>query len=169
MEVVMRALALLAVGLAAGAVVGAGAFAAAQSLSPNHGVVGLNHVGLSVPDMDKAVDYYTKTMGFPEAFRLANAAGQLQFVMVQVSKNTFIEIQPANAQRPPGISHLALQVENMPAVTAMFKQRGAKVGDITVTGTKTGIADLTDLNGTRVELIELPPDSPLGRAMERWR
>jgi hypothetical protein len=51
----------------------------------------------------------------------------------------------------------------------MFKQLGAAVGEITVTGTKTGIADLTDLNGTRVELIETPPESPLGRAMERWR
>jgi catechol 2,3-dioxygenase-like lactoylglutathione lyase family enzyme len=161
----MRGLALFI----AGTVVGLGVTAAAQSLSPNHGVVGLNHVGLSVPDINKAVDYYTKTMGFPEAFRVANASGEVQFVMVQVSKNTFIELQPANAQRPAGISHLALQVENMPAVTAMFKQRGASVGEITVTGTKTGIADLTDLNGTRVELIELPPESPLGRAMERWR
>jgi catechol 2,3-dioxygenase-like lactoylglutathione lyase family enzyme len=161
----MRGLALFI----AGTVVGLGVTAAAQSLSPNHGVVGLNHVGLNVPDIDKAVTYYTKTMGFPEAFRLANASGEIQFVMVQVSKNTFIEIQPANAQRPAGISHLALQVENMPAVTAMFKQRGASVGEITVTGTKTGIADLTDLNGTRVELIELPPETPLGRAMERWR
>src|SRR3984885_3717835 len=154
----MRGLALFV----AGTLVGVGVTAAAQNLSPNHGVVGLNHVGLSVPDIDKAVDYYTKTMGFPEAFRLANASGQLQFVMVQVSKNTFIELQPANAQRPAGISHLALQVENMPAVTAMFKQRGATVGEMTVTGTKTVIADLTDLNGTRVELIELPPESPLG-------
>jgi catechol 2,3-dioxygenase-like lactoylglutathione lyase family enzyme len=161
----MRGLALFV----AGCVVGAGAVATAQGLSPNHGVVGLNHVGLSVPDIDKAVDYYTKTMGFPEAFRLANPSGQLEFVMVQVSKNTFIELQPANAQRPAGISHLALQVENMPAVTEMFKQRGATVGPITVTGNKTSIADLTDLNGTRVELIELPPESPLGRAMERWR
>lgn len=160
----MRGLALFV----AGTVVGASAIATAQSLSPNHGVVGLTHVGLSVPDIDKTVDYYTKTLGFPEAFRLPNASGGLEFVMVQVSKNTFIELQPTTPQRPAGISHLAIQVENMPAVTAMFKQRGAKVGDITVTGNGTNIADLTDLNGTRVELIELPPQSPLGRAMERW-
>src|ERR1700691_6115281 len=116
----------------AGIVVGLGVSAAAQSLSPNHGVVGLNHVGLSVPDLDKAVDYYTKTMGFPEAYRQLTPTGQLQFVVVQVSKKTFIELQPANAQRPPGISHLALQVESLPAVTAMFKQRGANVGEVIV-------------------------------------
>jgi len=105
----------------AGIVVGFGVTAGAQSLSPNHGIVGLNHVGLSVPDLEKTVEYYTKTMGFPEAYRQFSAPGQVQFVVVQVSKDTFIELQPATAQLPPGISHLALQVENVPAVTAMFK------------------------------------------------
>ena len=96
--------------------------------------------------------------------------GQLQFVVVQVGKDTFIELQPATAQRPPGISHLALQVENLPAVTAMFKQRGANVGDVIVNNTtKMNRADLFDLNGARLDLIELPPESPLGQAMARWR
>ena len=42
---------------------------AVQSLiaqSPNRGIVFLNHVGISVPDLDQAVTYYTKTMGFPD-------------------------------------------------------------------------------------------------------
>ncbi len=38
--------------------------------------------------------------GFPEALRGRNTAGQVQLVYVQVSKNTFIEIQSANAERP---------------------------------------------------------------------
>ena len=51
----------------------------------------------------------------------------------------------------------------------MFKQRGATVSDITVNKpTKMDHANLTDPNGVRTELIELPPDSPLGQAMARW-
>jgi methylmalonyl-CoA/ethylmalonyl-CoA epimerase len=162
----MRGLALFL----AGTIVGIGLTAGAQTLSPNHGIVGLNHVGVSVPDLDKAVEYYTKTLGFPEAYRQFTPAGQLQFVIVQVSKNTFIELQPANAQRPVGISHLALQVENIPAVVAMFKQRGANVGEVIVnTTTKMNRADLIDPYGIRTELIEQPPESPLGQAMARWR
>jgi Glyoxalase/Bleomycin resistance protein/Dioxygenase superfamily len=154
----------------AGTIVGLALTAAAQAPSSNRGIVGLNHVGVSVPDLDKAVEYYTKTLGFPEAYRQLTPTGQVQFVVVQVSKNTFIELQPANAQRPPGISHLALQVENLPAVTAMFKQRGANAGEVIVNNsTKMNRADLIDLNGTRTELIELPPESPLGQAMARWR
>jgi len=68
----------------AGAAVGLAASAVAQNQSSNHGIVGINHVGIAVPDLDKAVEYYTKTMGFPEAFRIKNAAGQVQFVYVQV-------------------------------------------------------------------------------------
>jgi len=154
----------------AGTIVGLGVTAAAQSVSPNHGIVGLSFVGVSVPNLDKAVEYYTKTLGFPEAYRQLTAAGEPQFVMVQVSKDTFIQLWPATAQRQPGIEHFALQVENLPAVTAMLKQRGAAVGGITFNKTtKMDHANLTDLNGIRMELIELPPESPLGQAMARWR
>src|ERR1700722_4557803 len=131
-EVVMRGLALFV----AGTVVGLAVTALAQNQTQNRGVVALNHVGLSVPDLDKAVEYYTKTMGFPEAFRITNPSGQGQRVYVQVSKDTFVELQPANPQRPPGITHFGLHVENMAAATAMFKQRGAAVGDTTLSGTK---------------------------------
>jgi hypothetical protein len=44
------------------------------------------------------------------------------------------------------------------------------VGDVTFNKTtKMDHANLTDPNGIRMELIELPPESPLGQAMARWR
>ncbi len=154
----------------AGTIVGLGVTAGAQSLSPNHGIVGLSFVGLSVPNLDKSVEYYTKTLGFPEAYRQLTSSGDPQFVIVQVSKETFIQLWPASAQRPPGIEHFALQVENLPAVAAMFKQRGASVSEVTFNKTtKMDHANLTDLNGIRTELIELPPDSPLGQSRAGWR
>jgi catechol 2,3-dioxygenase-like lactoylglutathione lyase family enzyme len=166
MEAAMRGFALFA----AGAIVGLGVTAGAQSLSPNHGIVGVSFVSLSAPDLDKAVEYYTKTLGFPEVYRQFTAAGAVQFVIVQVSKDTFIQLWPASAQRPAGFDHFAFQVENLPAVAAMFKQRGGNVGEVTFNKTtKMDHANLTDPNGIRMELIELPPDSPLGQAMARWR
>src|SRR3954447_18537263 len=97
----------------AGALVGVAATGLAQNQGPNRGVVGLNHVAISVTDVDKTVEYYTKVMGYPEAFRIKNAAGEIALVYVQISQNTFIEIQPANAQRPPGINHFGVVVDNM--------------------------------------------------------
>jgi catechol 2,3-dioxygenase-like lactoylglutathione lyase family enzyme len=161
----MRGLALFV----AGTVVGLAATSLAQNLSPNQGVVGVNHVGISVPDVDKAVEYYTKTLGFPEAFRIKNAEGQIQLVYVQVSKNTFVEIQPSNAQRPVGISHFGIVVDNMAAATAMFKARGANVGPTNLSGTKAILSNIADPNGIRMELAELPPDSLHYQAMQRWK
>ena len=161
----MRGLALFV----AGTLVGLGVTAVVQNHSPNQGIVGVNHVALSVPDIDKAVEYYTKTMGFPEAFRVTNPAGQVQLVYVQVSQNTFVELLPANAQRPPGINHFGVHVDNMAAATAMFKQRGANVGETINSSTKAILSNIIDPNGVRMELAELPPESLHRQAMERWR
>src|SRR5712691_4674313 len=162
----MRNLVLFVMGIAVGLAVEA---AVAQNTSPNRGIVGLNHVCLVVPNLDDAVKYYTKTMGFPEAFRSVDDKGQVTLVYVQISKNTFIELQPANAQRPAGINHFGLHVENMAAATAMFKQRGANVSETRVSPTKAILSNITDLNGVRIELAELPPESLHRQAMERWK
>lgn len=161
----MRGLALFAAGIA----VGLAATAGAQNTSPNHGIVGLNHVALSVPDLDKAVEYYTKTMGFPEAFRVKNAEGQVQLVYVQISKNTFVELLPANAQRPPGINHFGVHVDNMDEAMAMYKARGANVGNKINSATKAILSNITDPNGVRMEMAELPADSLHHQAMDRWK
>ena len=163
----MRGLFLFAAGILVGLVVQTAVVA--QSQTQNRGIVGLNHVALSVPNLDEAVAYYTKTMGFPEAFRNKDDKGQTTLVYVQISKGTFIELQPANPQRPPGINHLGVHVENMAAATAMFKQRGAKVDETRVSPTKAILSNITDLNGVRIELAELPPESLHRQAMERWK
>jgi catechol 2,3-dioxygenase-like lactoylglutathione lyase family enzyme len=160
----MRGFFLFVAGIVAGL-----AIESAIAQSPNRGIVGLNHVALSVPNIDEAVAYYTKTMGFPEAFRQTDDKGQVTLVYVQISKNTFIELQPSNPQRPVGINHLGVVVENMPAATAMFKQRGADVSEIRTSGTKAILSNIMAPNGVRIELAELPPDSLHRQAMDRWK
>ena len=165
----MRGLALFVFGVLVGGIAMHEAVAASQSSSPNTGIVGLNHVAISVPDLGKAVDFYTRVMGFPEAFRVNDKAGKLQLVYVQISKGTFIELLPASVQRPPGLNHLGLYVDNMAAAVAMFKSRGANVGEIIIPSpTKAVLSNILDLNGNRIELAELPPESLHHQAMDRW-
>jgi len=152
----------------AGIVVGL-AVEAAVAQTQNRGIVGLNHVAIVVPNLNDALTYYTKTMGFPEAFRSVDDKGNVTLVYVQISKNTFIELQPANPQRPPGINHFGLHVENMAAATSMFKERGAKVDPTRVSPTKAILSNITDPNGVRIELAELPPESQHRQAMERGK
>ena len=162
----MRGCMLFAAGLLVGLAVHTGV---AQSLTPNRGLVGLNHVGVAVPDLPKAVEYYTKTLGFPEAFRSLDANGQPRLVYVQISQNTFVELQPGNPQMPSFINHMGIHVENMKPVVDMFKQRGANVSEIRTSPTKAVLANITDLNGIRIELAELPDESDHRKAMNRWR
>ena len=160
----MRGLYLFVAGLAVGLVV-----EVAIAQNQNRGIVGLNHVGISVPNLDEAVAYYTKTMGFPEAFRSVDDKGKTALVYVQISRNTFLELLPASADRPPGLNHFGVHVENMGAATAMFKQRGANVSETRVSPTKAILSNVTDPNGVRMEMAELPPESKHRQAMERWK
>lgn len=164
----MRGMALFAAGVLVGGLAVHAATAQNAHSSPNTGVVGLNHVAIAVPDIDKAVAYYTKTMGFPEAFRLKNGKGETQLVYVQISKNTFIELLPANAERQPGINHFGVVVDDMNKATAMWKARGADVKPIVNSGTKAVLSNIYDPNGVRMELAQLPPESLHAQAMERW-
>ena len=111
----------------AGILVGLGVQTAVAQ-NQNVGVVGLNHVGINVSDLDAAVAYYTETMGFPEAFRNLDDDGQPTLVYVQISKNTFVELQPANG-RPTGVRYFGIHVEDMGTATAMFTRRGASVAE----------------------------------------
>ena len=154
--------------LFAGGIVVGLAIQAVIAQSPNHGIVFLNHVGINVPNLDQAVAYYTKTMGFPEAFRNLDDKGKPTLVYVQISKNTFLELQPAG-DRPLGISHFGVVVDNIHDAVSMFKQRGANVAEIRESGTKAILSNVSDPNGVRMELLELPPESAHRKAMDRWK
>ena len=159
----MRGAILFAAGLFVGLAVSVG-----MAQNANSNVVMMNHVGINVPDIPDAMTYYTETMGYREAFRLNDDNGQPRLVYVQISENTFVELQPARG-RPEGVSHFGLHVEDMEAATAMFKQRGAEVSEIRDSDTGAILSNITELNGLRIELAELPPESQHRQAMNRWR
>ncbi len=162
----MRGFFLFVAGLLVGLAVQA---AIAQSLTPNRGVDAMNHVGIVVPDLDAAVEYYTGTLGFPEAFRNYDADGNTTLVYVQISRNTFVELQPVRDGRQPGFTHFGIVVDDMNAATEMFRQRGAQVDPIRLSGTKAILSNVHDPYGNRMELLELPPESLHAQAVARWR
>src|SRR5688572_32848146 len=113
----MRGAMLFAAGLLAGL---AGHVAMAQNASG--GVVMMNHVGINVPNIPEAIAYYTQKMGYREAFRVNDDKGQPRLVYMQISRNTFLELNQANVQRPAGFTHYGLQVDNAAAAVAGFRK-----------------------------------------------
>ena len=140
----------------------------AMSQSQNSGIVGVNHVGIAFDDLDAAVEYYTETLGYPEAFRIENDAGELALVYVQVSQGTFVELQPTNENRGPGINHFGVVVDDMDAAIGMWQDRGVEVQDARSSSTNAILSNVFDPNGNRMELLELPPESEHAQAMARW-
>lgn len=160
----MRGAMLFAAGLFAGLLIEVGT---AQDY--NTGVVMMNHVGISVPNIDEAVKYYTQKMGYREAFRVNDDKGQPRLVYMQISKNTFLELNPVTAQRPAGFSHYGLQVQNAADAVARFRRSGLTVTDTIPSDTKAIIANITDPYMGRIELTELPPESMHYKAIQRWK
>jgi catechol 2,3-dioxygenase-like lactoylglutathione lyase family enzyme len=134
------------------------------------GVV-LNHVGLSVPSIPDAAAFYTQKLGFKEAFRNSDAQGNPTAIYLQISKFTFLELQQANAQRPAGVNHFGLEAPNIKAAVALFKMRGATATDPGAPSAFSHaiLANVTDLNGLRIELAEMGPESLQRKAMDSWK
>lgn len=131
----------------------------------NPGVIQLNHVGVAVANMEESIAFYTETMGYEEAFRVTNDAGEPGLVYLRVSENTFVELTRANDNTPPGLSHFGIQVEGMEAVKAIYENRGAEPGETRRGRTQAILSDIFDPQGVRIELSEYPPDSLQGQAL----
>ena len=160
----MRGAVLFASGLIAGLAVH---LAMAQSATT--GVSMMNHVGINVPDVEEAVSYYTQKMGYREAFRVFDDKKQPRLVYMQISKNTFLELQPVTPQRPAGFNHYGLHVEHVADMVAKFKKNGLTVSDVNQSDTKAMLANITDPYMGRIELAELPPDSLHYKAIQSWK
>jgi catechol 2,3-dioxygenase-like lactoylglutathione lyase family enzyme len=160
----MRGAMLFAAGLLTGLAVHVGIAQGAGA-----GVVMMNHVGINVPNIDEAITYYTQKMGFREAFRANDANGQPRLVYMQISRNTFLELNPANAQRPAGFTHYGLVVENAQEAVARFRKNGVTVTDTNRSDTKAILANITDPYMGRIELAELTPESLHQKAIQSWK
>jgi catechol 2,3-dioxygenase-like lactoylglutathione lyase family enzyme len=131
----------------------------------------INHVGVAVPSVPDALAFYTQKMGFREAFRQTSPDGKLVSAYVQVSKNTFIELQEANAQRPAGVNHFGMAADSIEDAVKMFRAGGATASDPGAPSafSHARLANVTDLNGVRIELAELTPDSLQRKASDSWK
>jgi catechol 2,3-dioxygenase-like lactoylglutathione lyase family enzyme len=158
----MRSFALVLIGVLLGSVI-------APSFAQSDKVLGVNHVGIGVANLDEAIAFYTQKMGFREAFTARDEKGQPTLTYIQVSRDTFIELQPVNANRPAGLNHVGLQVETIGATVARLRERGLKIDEPRVSSTNSKITNVTDLGGVRFELSELTPDSLQRKAINNWK
>ena len=129
----------------------------------------LNHVAVSVPDLDEGIKFYTRALGLKEAFTFKDSRGR-PLSYLQISRDTFLELQQAAPDRPPGFIHIGLEVGNLATALPQFRRGGLDVGNPSESErTKALISQATGPNGLSFELLEFGPESLQRKVINAWK
>jgi lactoylglutathione lyase len=129
-----------------------------------------NHVAFRVRDFEASIQWYAKAFGATEAFRATKDDGSPQLVYLELAAGQFVELFPdgkiqiEQPKDPIGYGHFCLTVADLEAALAHLRTLGV---DPTMTP-RTGRAGqkltfIADPDGNRIELMEIPSDSPIHR------
>jgi catechol 2,3-dioxygenase-like lactoylglutathione lyase family enzyme len=140
----------------------------------------LNVVGIAVKDPPQSAMFYQRLIGFRVAFTFGPADPQRMNVYYQTSRDTFLEMQPAGANVPPGLTHFHLLTGDLDAAIARLRQAGLATGApnapgtigqaVTVSpGAKVKNVNVFDPDGIRLELNEYSPESLPKKAVASWQ
>ena len=144
------------------------------------GVLGIDHVGLAVPDLDAAITFHTSTFGLVLLHREVNEGQGVAEAMLGApgAGPDAAQVQllaPLDERSPlrrfldrsgPGLQQLALRVVDVDAACAELRRRGLRLlYDSAQTGTRGSRINFVhpkDAGGVLVELVE-PAASATGR------
>jgi catechol 2,3-dioxygenase-like lactoylglutathione lyase family enzyme len=130
---------------------------------------GINHIGISTSHYDEALKFYKDTLGAKEAFTVRNDAGGVRLTYLQLSRDTFVELLPAAAGQPTGITHVGIETGDVLGSVANLRAHGFKVDDPTTGVSKARVGRISDPDGVALEIMEIGPDSLQGKAVAAWK
>jgi catechol 2,3-dioxygenase-like lactoylglutathione lyase family enzyme len=161
--VYLRGLTLFVAGIAVGTVL----TSSSTAQDAGKGVLRLNHVGIAVKDFQESLNFYTKIMGFRVAYALPSPDGKPTTTFLQIDRDTFLEMAPASANLPPGITHVGILTGDANGTVTQLRQAGATIPDVrSGGGTGSRLSNVLDPNGIRLEIVEQPAGSLMRKAME---
>jgi catechol 2,3-dioxygenase-like lactoylglutathione lyase family enzyme len=154
----------------AGIVVGTAMIPPSVAQETGKGGLRLNHVGIAVKDFQESLNFYTKVMGFRVAYALPSPDGRPTTTFLQISRDTFLEMAPATANLPVGLTHIGILSDDANATVTQLRQAGATLPDVrSGGGTGSRLSNVMDPEGIRLEIVEQPSGSLMRKAMESWK
>jgi catechol 2,3-dioxygenase-like lactoylglutathione lyase family enzyme len=129
----------------------------------------LNHVGIVVKNYEESMSYYTKKLGFREAYTIKKADGSPQLTYLQLNRDTFVELIPASPNQQAGISHFGIEVENLGSTVAQLRAKGITVAEPGRSPASALFARINDPEGVQIEIMEFGPESLQRKAMDSWK
>ena len=134
----------------------------------------VDHVEINVPDIDEAIDFYTRVLGFklwrrvrsetPDGGVLEIAGVVLNDFMIEILKARDPEVDQSRV----GVKLIALRVDDMAKTIADLRSKGVQVAsEPRESRSFDGLrAEILDPNGVHIELREWRND---GLANEDWQ
>jgi methylmalonyl-CoA/ethylmalonyl-CoA epimerase len=140
---------------------------------PEHLFVCIDHAGVAVPDLDAAIELYTKSFGMTLVHEETNEEQGVREAMISVGGHAdptggcIQLLAPLNDESTiakfldrsgPGLQQLALRVRDVDAVAAVLRERGLRLlYDAPKRGTSDSRVNFVhpkDAGGVLVELVE---------------
>ena len=109
-------------------------------------------------------------MGFKVAYAFPSPDGKPTTTFLQINRDTFLEMAPASANLPVGITHVGILSDDANGTVTQLRQAGATMPDVrSGGGTGSRLSNVMDPNGIRLEIVEQPSGSLMRKAMESWK
>ncbi|MBW9206566.1 methylmalonyl-CoA epimerase [Mumia sp. zg.B17] len=136
---------------------------------PDHLLIAIDHVGIAVPDLDEALEFYARVFGLHSVHEEINEEQGVREAMLAVGDtNQRIQLlAPLSDQSTiakfltrngPGIQQLAYRVSDIDAASAVLRDRGVRLlYDQPKRGTSDSRVNFVhpkDAGGVLVELVE---------------
>jgi methylmalonyl-CoA/ethylmalonyl-CoA epimerase len=135
-----------------------------------HGVIGVDHVGIAVADLDEAVAWYAATFGLVATHEEVNEEQGVREAMLSAPGDTGTAIQLLAPLRPdsaigkfldrngPGIQQMAYRVTDIDATSAALRAQGLRLlyeePRRGTAGSRINFVHPKDAGGVLVELVE---------------
>ena len=143
---------------------------------PRQSGLRLSVVGVGAKDYAESLKFYTEVMGFRPAFSFS-PNGKTMNTYLQVSRDTFLELQTAPANAIPGLTHIHMQTGDADAVVARLRKAGVAPCTATLKTactmdtriaqpTNEKSATIVDPIGIRIEPTEFIPGSLTRKAVD---
>ena len=141
----------------------------AHTTLPRDLFTAIDHVGIAVPDLDVALEFYAQTLGVHSVHEEVNEEQGVREAMLAVGDGeTRIQLlAPLTPESTiakfigrsgPGLQQLAFRVEDVEAVSATLRERGLRLlYDVPRRGTSDSRVNFVhpkDAGGVLVELVE---------------
>ena len=131
-------------------------------------IKGIAHSAVTVKNMNESIRFYTKALGFHQAFELKNPETDAPWIVyLSICPGQFLELfyggetdNPWN-DRLIGFNHLCLEADDIFAAVKNVRGSGYPIDIEPKQGSDFNWqAWITDPNGIRIELMQIMPDSP---------